>query len=128
MIPKCKIKNDTGWIDMSKYVNSAYFASRPGHSPMARKIKGIIYWRGAVYCYKDTNLQEVNILENLPKWVQFDTEKEFSGTFVTWFEWNYGTMFICDDYVRVGQNSTINAVSNDWKAFNLATISGYPSA
>lgn len=121
-----KLLNDTGWVDMSQYVNTEYFAPRPELPPMARKIGKVVYWRGYVYCIKDSTRWSLQIMRNLPDWARCDIE--FSRGFVMWETWNYGTMFPEDNHITIGQNTEIKSVGqSNWRAYSLATISGYIS-
>ena len=120
--------NDTGWIDMSAYINTDYFAPRPEVTPMARKIGKVVYWKGYVYCIKDTNTSEIDIMVNLPEWAKFDAGQEFARPFMMWGVFNYGVMYINGGNIRIGQNSNISNVGiNNWQAYSLASISGYIS-
>lgn len=121
-----KLLNDTGWIDMSQYVNTEYFAPRPGLPPMARKIGKVVYWRGYVYCIKDVGGWAAWIMDNLPEWALADGE--VSRGFIMWDTWNFGSMFPEETHITIGQNSNIQSVGQQhWKAYSLATISGYIS-
>ena len=57
---------DTGWVDMSGYINTTYFAARPGQTPMVRKIGKICYWKGAVYCTTAVGANQAYLFTNLP--------------------------------------------------------------
>lgn len=119
-------EKDTGWIDMSAYVNTENFAARIGLPPMARKIGKVVYWMGYVYCIKDVNTWQADIMINLPEWA--GSNNEVARTFSTWSVWNYGTMYVGGSVIRIGQNSNIqNVGENNWQGYSLAVISGYPS-
>lgn len=121
-------ENDTGWIDMSAYVNTDYFAPRPELLPMARKIGKVVYWKGYVYCKKDTNASEIDIMVNLPEWAKFDAGQEFARPFMMWGVFAYGVMYINGGTIRIGQSSNIQNVGiNNWQTYSLASISGYPT-
>lgn len=121
-----KMLNDTGWIDMSQYVNTEYFAPRPGIPPMARKIGKVVYWMGYVYCIKDSTGWALRIMQNLPEWARCDSE--FSRGFVMWESWISGSMLMEDDHILIGQNTEIKSVGEfHWRAYSLGTISGYIS-
>lgn len=132
MIPNCKqeqkrlekLEEDTGWVDMSQYINTEYFAARPSSPPMARKINGMVHWRGYVYCIKDVPSNEADIMINLPSWVQ--TSYEFSSAYHRWKSSDMaGVMYVMNKVIRVGQYVNI-VVQEDWQGFSLSTISGYP--
>lgn len=119
-------ENDTGWIDMSAYVNTEYFAPKPGIPPMARKIGKVVYWMGYVYCIKDSTKWSLQIMRNLPEWARCDNE--FARSFVMWEAWISGVMLTEADHIIIGQNTEIKSVGEDnWKAYSLGTISGYIS-
>lgn len=120
-------EQDTGWIDMSPYVDTEHFAPRQGLPPMARKIGKVVYWMGYVYCIKDVGFNEANIMINLPDWAQNKSSQEFARGFGMWGSWNRGVMYVGID-IRIGQESNIQNVGEEsWKAYSLATISGYIS-
>lgn len=119
-------ENDTGWIDMSAYINTEYFAPRPELPPRARKIGKVVYWMGYVYCIKDSLQWTLQIMRNLPDWARCDSE--YARAFVMWETWNYGTMFLEDNHISIGQSTEIKSVGeSNWRAYSLATISGYIS-
>lgn len=121
-----KLLNDTGWVDMSAYVNTEYFAPRPGIPPMARKIGKVVYWMGYVYCIKDSTEWSLRIMQNLPDWARCDNE--FARGFVMWEAWISGAMFTEADHISIGQNTEIKSVGEyNWRAYSLGTISGYIS-
>ena len=118
--------NDTGWIDLSSCVNTTYFAVREGHSPMARKINGIVYWKGMVYCYKDVGDNNIDIFQALPTWVLPSYEVNKGG--VQWGNAISYTIFI-DPYGRIiiRQSQNITSQSDSARAYALTNISGYPT-
>ena len=114
------------WVDMSQYVNTEYFAPRPGLPPRARKIGKVVYWMGYVYCIKDSLQWTSRIMQNLPEWARCDSE--FSRGFVMWESWISGVMLTEDDHILIGQNTEIKSVGQShWRAYSLGTISGYIS-
>ena len=44
------INKDSGWVDISSYLNTSYFSVRSSLPPQMRKKDGIIYFVGQVYC------------------------------------------------------------------------------
>ena len=119
--------NDTGWIDLSSCINTTYFAAREGQPPMARKINGIVYWKGMVYCHTDVGNTNAEILNNLPDWViPIYENSRGSVQFLTNIPYNIfldagnGKIIITQ-----GQN-IVNAGSDHTKAYALTNLSSYP--
>ena len=116
--------NDTGWVDMRDYINTTYFYAREGFAPKARKINGVIYWAGMVYCHTNVNNVYANILHNLPSWVTPAYEYNKSG--VQWVTAMPYAMFI--DHtgnVTVRQAQDITAQSDQSIGYTLTVMSGY---
>ena len=115
--------DDTGWIDMSSYINTTNFSARSGQPPMARRIGKVVYWKGSVYCSTAVNNREATILSGIPS--QFRPAGEFGRCGVTWYISTPYHIFVDDTgAVRVSESSNIE-VQNDWAGFTLANISGY---
>ena len=114
---------DSGWVDMSSYINATNFSVRTGQPPMVRRIGNVVYWKGSVYCSTAVNDKEATILSGIPS--QFRPVGEFGRSGVTWYistpyhiyTDNYGS-------VRVSESTNIG-VQYDWAGFTLANISGY---
>lgn len=115
---------DTGWVDMTSYLNTEYFSVREGFTPMARKINGIVYWQGAVYCSNDINDKFATVFSNLPEWVC--PSYEFNNGSVKWQTTETYNIFIDNTKsINIGQASNINAVSDHVYAYILSLLSGY---
>lgn len=119
-----KKSNDTGWVDMSSYINTTYFYAREGFAPKARKINDVIYWAGMVYCHTNVDNVYANILQNLPDWVLPVHECNKGG--VQWVTAIPYAMFI--DHtgnVTVRQAQNITAQSDQSIGYTLTVMSGY---
>lgn len=116
---------DTGWVDMSPYINTTYFYAREGFTPKARRINDVVYWQGMVYCHTNVNNPDTIILHNLPSWVTPTYEYNKGG--VQWMTVIPYTIFI-DNFsnVIIRQASNISSVSDHSYAYALTNISGYP--
>lgn len=115
--------DDTGWVDMSSYVNTTYFTARNGQPPMARRIGKVIYWKGSVYCSTAVNNKVATILSGIPS--QFRPTGEFNRCGVTWYiSTPYHIYTDNTGEVRVSESSNIT-VQNDYAGFTLANINGY---
>lgn len=68
---------DTGWVDLSSYVNTTNFTIRPGFNPQARKIGNMVFFKGAVYCTTAPNSNITNLLTNIPN--QFRPSQEIAS-------------------------------------------------
>lgn len=116
--------NDTGWVDMRDYINTTYFYAREGFAPKARKINGVIYWAGMVYCHTNVDNVYANILQDLPDWVLPVHECNKGG--VQWVTAIPYAMFI--DHtgnVTVRQAQDITAQSDQSIGYTLTVMSGY---
>ena len=114
---------DSGWVDMSSYINTTNFSARIGQPPMVRRIGNVVYWRGAVYCTTAVNDTTAVIISGIPE--QFRPTTEFNRCGITWYI-NTPYHIYTDNYggVRVSESTNIG-VQNDWAGFTLANISGY---
>lgn len=116
--------NDTGWVDMRDYINTTYFYAREGFAPKARKINGVIYWVGMVYCHTNVDNVYANILQDLPDWVLPVHECNKGG--IQWVTAIPYAMFI--DHtgnVTVRQAQDITAQSDQSIGYTLTVMSGY---
>ena len=72
--------DDTGWVDLSSYVNTSNFAIRSDSDqfkPMARRIGKVVFWRGSIYCHTQLNAEQGTLLRNVP--AQFMPNREVAG-------------------------------------------------
>jgi hypothetical protein len=112
---------DTGWIDLSQYVNSYLVSIREGHPPMARKINNTVYLRGEVYISTESQTNQFNILESLPSSLIPSYQVTGGGTtyedlrnYAIWTENGNITVYI--------ENKS---VQSEYKGFDLCNIAPY---
>lgn len=79
--PKTYVKNDnevyeefnknedTGWIDLTPYVNNHIVSIREYWTPMARRINNTVYFRGELHISTEPATNVFNILEGLPSFL-----------------------------------------------------------
>ena len=115
---------DTGWVDLSSYVNTSNFAIRSGFTPMARKIGNMVFWKGAIYCTTAlNNTSRANLLTNVPEKFLPTGEVSCGGT-------HYGLgiaykMYIgSDGNLTVAQGNSIPATS-DYQGYSLSDLGPY---
>ena len=116
---------DSGWVDMSSYINTTYFTARPGQTPMVRKIGKICYWKGAVYCTTAVGGNKANLFTNLPS--TYSPPYEQAGC---------GVHFPSDDTYIIffdgSGNIVINEGSNwiqptlEYEGYALGNLGSYP--
>lgn len=118
-----QVVEDTGWVDMSSYLNTTYFSIRTGLPPMVRRIGNTVYWRGAVYCSTAINNKTGIILSTVPS--QFLPEKETGSGGV---HYNLGTpykIFISQsEGLRVNEGNNIPA-TQDYQGYTLSDLGPY---
>lgn len=114
---------DTGWIDMSAYVNTTYFAIRTGDTPMARKIGKVVYWKGSVYCTTAPNSQTATVLSGIPS--QYLPNYEYGTSVITWYIGENFSMHIGGNGSMEISKDTNIGVQYDWAGIQLSNISGY---
>lgn len=127
------IIKDTGWVDMSSYLNTTNFAIRSSTStfyPRARRIGNVVYWIGQIICTTAPSSKNGTILTGLPEWIKPDgAENRFTRSGMM-----YQTTRIYN--LQVGENAqnvnfvtavegTNIATTSDWQGYDLTTISGY---
>lgn len=115
-------ENDTGWVDMSGYINEG-FAARDDAPPMARKISNKVYWKGAVYCTQNQPHKVVDVMLNLPEWCV--TAYEYGGGSI---QYDIGTPYM----IFIESNRSIKVYSQGdivstekYSGYSLTNISGY---
>lgn len=115
-------EHDTGWVDMSSYINTTYFAPRAYMPPMVRKIGNKVYWKGFVYCKTNVEAKDANILENLPYWCNTNYEYGTGGVI-----YEYGInyyIFKENNNIRINMADNISSL-DQYHGFSLSSISGY---
>lgn len=115
---------DTGWVDLSSYVNTSNFAIRSGFPPMARKIGNMVFWKGAIYCTTAlSNTAKANLLTNIPS--QFLPPSEISSGGV-----HYGLGTPYKIYIDNVGNLTVAQGTNipttiDYQGYTLSDLGTY---
>lgn len=117
---------DTGWVDMSSYVNTDYFSARPNMRPEARRMGDIVYWRGEVYCKtRVTYTNDIKILSDIPD--QFTPSYQFSGVGCRYRTSDVYNIFIDGTKdIKVNNNDKAFSIMDNVCGFQLSNISGYP--
>ena len=113
---------DTGWIDISSYLNTTYFAVRQGYTPMIRKINNIVYLRGAVYCHTSPNSAFASLFSNLPS--EFIATYESLGGGVHWDLSTPYAINMGSGSISVTESSNISP-TYDYQGYALTNIPPY---
>lgn len=125
--------SDTGWVDMTPYLNTEYFSPREDQegktAPVARIKNGIVYWEGSIYCIKDfDNIKDTSILafDNIPQ--KFIPRTEFGRAGLTYTTGQSYYMFIQPIRNNSIYISQLNPFTEQiyFQGYWLSTISGYP--
>ena len=117
--------DDTGWVDLSSYVNTANFAIRSDSAqfkPMARRIGKVVFWKGAIYCHTTLNQEQGTLLTNIPQ--QFMPNREVAGCgnhynlnriFSIWTEGRD---------IKVNEGYSVPS-TNFWQGYSLSCLGPY---
>ena len=119
-------KSDTGWIDMTQYINTTYFRARPNYEPKARRIGNVVYWQGEVYCHTSLNTNSAEILKEIPTSFCPNYQHSVSG-----FPFAYGgngepyNIFIdANKTINISQKNNID-VQDEVYGYQLGNLNGY---
>lgn len=114
---------DTGWVNMSEYVNTTYFAIRGGYPPMVRRIGNTCYWKGEVYCNNAPSGKVATILTNqIPS--QFMPTQQHTSCGITYEASQYYNIFIVSGAgIQISQQSI--TTQSDYKGYQLSNLNGY---
>lgn len=118
--------DDTGWVDLSNYVNTQYFTVRPGYPPKARKKGGIVYWQGEVYCSTNVNDKVAILLSNIP--TNFIPHQQHSNTCTPYMTSTSYNIYIenLNSVGRIRVSSSNNLTTQSTVGgFQLSNLSGY---
>lgn len=121
---------DTGWLDMTQYVNTTYFSARSDVPPMARRIGNYVYWTGDVYCTVAPGGKSGDILLGFPTWLKGIGEPQYSNCGVTYDDgvpYNIFTVYSNSlQNTRIRVNVATNIVAqNQTRGFQLSNLWGY---
>lgn len=115
--------SDTGWVDLSSYVNTSYFRVRSGFPPKVRKIGNVVYMTGFIYCTTAVGTNVAKILNAIPS--QFRPTAEMVGA---------GVRFSTSDAysIFIGTNGEVNVAcagnittQPDYSGFGIGNLGPY---
>lgn len=126
---------DTGWVDLRPYmVSTSVYEARPGnYYPKARRINGIVYLSGEIYCKTPVGVMTSTLLENIPEMFVPDTpEGQANGSGVCYELTNSYYMIYIETMtngkgrIRISQPYTKIPATANWQGYSLSGISPYP--
>lgn len=117
-------KIDTGWVDMTQYINTTYFRARPNYSPKARRIGNVVYWQGEVYCHTSPNTNSIEILREIPTQFRSNYQHSVSGVHYMGDTEPYNIFTDGNAIINVSQKNNI-AVQDEVFGYQLSNLSGY---
>ena len=112
---------DTGWVDLSTYINSNVVSIREGFTPMARKINNVVYFRGELHISTETEINTFNILEGLPSSLMPTYQATGSG--ITYLDCIPYSIWAENSEIRVCIKDT--SVQEPHNGFDLCNIAPY---
>lgn len=115
--------NDTGWIDITNYINTSNFAVRTGDAIKARRIGNIVYFKGELYCTTALNSHNGTIMNGIPSTFRPTTQYSRCGV-----KYDLGVpynIFIATNGNIVVSESQNIAVTPDYKGYQLTNLSGF---
>ena len=114
---------DTGWIDMSDYVNTTNFTIRPGYNPEVRRIGNVCYWRGEIYCSTAPSGYNVSLLSSSIPAI-FKPTMQYSRCGATYQNNQIYNIFISKgEGVKVSQATF--SIQSQYSGYQLSNLSGY---
>lgn len=117
-----QVVEDTGWVDISSYVNTNYFTARSDNKPMARRIGKQLFFKGYVYCTTNVGNKIATLMNSLPQ--QFRPNAEYSSGSIIWDDWTPYNMWIgASGAITIGQNTNIVTKQN-WQGYGLSNLTG----
>lgn len=126
---------DTGWVDLRPYmVSTNVYEARPGnYYPKARRINGIVYLSGEIYCKVSVGVMTSTLLENIPEIFVPDTpEGQANGSGVCYELSNSYYMIFIETMangkgrIRISQPYTKIPSTGNYQGYSLNGISPYP--
>ena len=116
---------DSGWVDLSNYVNTTYFKVRTGFTPKVRKIGNVVYFTGYIYCKSNVGSNIGKILNAIPSAYR-PTAGEMAGGGCRFSLNAPYSIWIENGEVKVAEASTIT-VQNDYQGYYLGNLGPYPT-
>ena len=113
---------DTGWIDLSSYVNTTNFTIRPGYKPEARRIGNIVYLRGEIYCTTAPSGSTATLINNTMPSI-FRPNVQYSNCGVTFERNKVYNIFISNAGIQVSQ--TTFETTGQYYGYQLSNLSGF---
>lgn len=112
---------DTGWIDISSYLNTTYFAARDNVAPKIRRIGNLIYFIGEIYCRSSVNNNQAVLFSNLPTYVRPPDQYTKSGVR---FKSSPFVIFASrSGAIEVAESSSITT-QNSYQGYTLSNLDG----
>lgn len=115
-------RGDTGWINISSYVNSSNMSVRSGYTPFIRVRDGILYLKGQVYIStKPTGTpNNVILFQNIP--LNFLPTDQVSGGGLTYSEKRNYSLYTENGTIRGSCTSFEVQAQN--AGFDISVLSG----
>lgn len=116
---------DSGWVDLSNYVNTSYFKVRTGFAPKVRKIGNVVYFTGYIYCKTNVGSNIGKILNAIPSAYR-PTAGEMAGGGCRFSLNAPYSIWIENGEVKVAEAGNIT-VQNDYQGYYLGNLGPYPT-
>lgn len=117
--------SDTGWIDLSSYVNTNNFKVRTGYTPKVRKIGNVVYFTGYIYCKSNVGSNVAKILNAIPSAYR-PTAGEMAGGGCRFSLNAPYSIWIENGEVKVAEANSITT-QNDYQGYYLGNLGPYPT-
>ena len=114
---------DSGWIDLSSYVNTTYFKVRTGFVPKVRKVGNTVYYTGYVYCKSNVGSNVAKILNAIPSAYR-PTAGEMAGGGCRFSTNNAYSIWIENGEIKVAEANNITT-QNDYQGYYLGNLGPY---
>ena len=114
--------SDTGWIDATPYINTAYFAAR-GNYLKYRILGGVVYWVGEVYCHTAPNNSIADLLQNLPAQIVPNGQVNIYGAQYLVPNSQYSVWAISSGSLVVNQLEQNIPATDDYQGYILSQLS-----
>ena len=125
-----KLIEDTGWIDMSSYINTTYFSVRSGFAPYVRIRDGIVYWKGEVLCHTAPTTTVVEMFINIPTtYLPSGTTSggnQINGCGVRFDTGDTYAIYISNNSKIQISGPNVKKTTTGWQGYQLSNIPPYP--